>query len=167
MGGVRVERMQYQKMGGEETSSSISSKSFRSSVSSLFACPPPRDCKPTSGERGLQVPGPNPVKQSKQRDELMKPTIQVDIQYPFPIQLIQAIQVLQVTQVIQVIHFTLPSNIRVIQFIHIIQVIQVIQATWVIVGTRSTLSYSSHWWSESSSMTFGIYYPIKSDHFPS
>ena len=31
MGGVRVERMQYQKMGGEETSSSISSKSFRSS----------------------------------------------------------------------------------------------------------------------------------------
>ena len=48
-------------------------------------CPPPRDCKPTSGERGLQVTGPNPVKQSKQRDILMKPTILVDIQYPFRI----------------------------------------------------------------------------------
>ena len=61
------------------------SKSSRSSVWSLFACPPPRDCKPTSGERGFQVTGPNPVKQSKQRDILMKPTILVDIQYPFRI----------------------------------------------------------------------------------
>ena len=49
------------------------SKSSRSSISSFL--PPPRDCKPTSRERGLQVPGPNPVKQSKQRDELMKSTI--------------------------------------------------------------------------------------------
>ena len=53
--------------------SSRSSRSSRSSVWSLFACPPLLDCKPTSGERGLQ--GTNPVRQSKQRDELMKPTI--------------------------------------------------------------------------------------------
>ena len=55
--------------------SSRSSRSSRSSIWSLLACPPPQDCKPASGQGGLQVTGPTPVKQSKQRDELMKPTI--------------------------------------------------------------------------------------------